>query len=282
MTLGEKIRQCRQEMHQTQQELAEGIVTRNMLSQIESGAAQPSLPTLLALAKRLCIPAGYLLEEETDSFPFRKISVMPGLYALFGEGRFAECLKLAEEAFGDRNDDETAFFRCEAACRAAEAELVSGSLSQAKQHAAAVPGFAAKTSHVTHHLLAAAHLFSAIAENPQAPRLELDEPAYCREAETAVNSDLFHYLRDDVNHIYTDEAMARHMAARKLMTDDRFAAALKMLEALESEKLSLKIGAYVLFRIYGDMEYCAKSTEDFERAYRMSVKRMALFSVFKS
>ncbi len=63
MTLGEKIRSARLDAQLSQRQLCEGIVTRNMLSQIENGSAKPSLTTLQALAQRLGRPLSYFLEE---------------------------------------------------------------------------------------------------------------------------------------------------------------------------------------------------------------------------
>ena len=50
----------------TQKELSEGIVTRNMLSRIENGEALPSLSTVSALAARLSVPVGYLIDDLDD------------------------------------------------------------------------------------------------------------------------------------------------------------------------------------------------------------------------
>ncbi len=63
MTLGERIRQVRRQKGLSQSALAGEAITRNMLSLIESGRAQPSVPTLLYLAERLGVPAGTLLED---------------------------------------------------------------------------------------------------------------------------------------------------------------------------------------------------------------------------
>lgn len=60
--IGERIRAVRLRRGMTQNELAGGDVTRNMLSRIENGAALPSLPTLCAIASRLDVPAGALLD----------------------------------------------------------------------------------------------------------------------------------------------------------------------------------------------------------------------------
>ncbi len=63
MELGEKIRAARLEAGLSQRQLCEGVVTRNMLSQIENGTARPSMDTLQVLAARLHRTAGYFLEE---------------------------------------------------------------------------------------------------------------------------------------------------------------------------------------------------------------------------
>ena len=63
MNMGEKIRHARQVAGLSQRQLCEGIVTRNMLSQIENGSAKPSLTTLQAFAQRLGQSVQYFLEE---------------------------------------------------------------------------------------------------------------------------------------------------------------------------------------------------------------------------
>lgn len=65
MELGEKLRLARLEAGLTQRQLCGDVITRNMLSQIESGKAGPSVNTLQYLAQRLGKPVGYFLEEDT-------------------------------------------------------------------------------------------------------------------------------------------------------------------------------------------------------------------------
>lgn len=64
MSLGEKIREARLEAGLSQRQLCDGLITRNMLSQIENGSARPSMGTLTELAHRLGKTVGYFLEEE--------------------------------------------------------------------------------------------------------------------------------------------------------------------------------------------------------------------------
>ena len=64
MSLGEKLRQARLEAGLSQRALCGGEITRNMLSRIENGAAQPSMRTLQYLADRLGKPVSFFLEEQ--------------------------------------------------------------------------------------------------------------------------------------------------------------------------------------------------------------------------
>ena len=64
MELGEKLYTARKEAGLSQRQLCEGIVTRNMLSLIEHGAAKPSMDTLRLLAARLDKPMSFFLEED--------------------------------------------------------------------------------------------------------------------------------------------------------------------------------------------------------------------------
>lgn len=69
MELGKKIRQARLERGLSQRQLCGDVITRNMLSQIENGSANPSMATLQYLAGQLGKPISYFLQEETVLSP---------------------------------------------------------------------------------------------------------------------------------------------------------------------------------------------------------------------
>ncbi len=73
MALGAKLRQARQNKGLSQNALCRGIITRNMLSQIENGSANPSMQTLRLLAERLALPLSYFLEEQAFLSPNREL-----------------------------------------------------------------------------------------------------------------------------------------------------------------------------------------------------------------
>lgn len=73
MELGQKIRQARLEAGLSQRQLCGDMITRNMLSQIENGAARPSMTTLQYIASRLGKTVGYFLEEEMPALPNQRL-----------------------------------------------------------------------------------------------------------------------------------------------------------------------------------------------------------------
>ena len=126
MELGEKLRQARLDAGLSQRQLCGGVITRNMLSQIEHGTARPSMDTLRHLAGQLGKPVSYFLEEQAlESANTAAVDLArscldaedyPGvLQALASCGepdpvfgremalmKCAACLALAEQALEDR------------------------------------------------------------------------------------------------------------------------------------------------------------------------------------
>ncbi len=64
--LGKRIKEARLARKMTQSDVVGDFITRNMLSQIESGNATPSVKTLTYLAKVLQLPVNYLLPDELE------------------------------------------------------------------------------------------------------------------------------------------------------------------------------------------------------------------------
>ncbi len=65
--LGQRIKEARLAKKMTQTEVVGSFITRNMLSQIESGNAVPSMKTLTYLAKVLELPPAVLLPDTADT-----------------------------------------------------------------------------------------------------------------------------------------------------------------------------------------------------------------------
>lgn len=94
MTLGEKIKQARLEAGLSQRQLCGEEVTRNMLSQIENGAARPSMATLSYFAARLGKNISWFLEEDAILSPNQ--AVMAQARTAFDRKELREAAKLLE------------------------------------------------------------------------------------------------------------------------------------------------------------------------------------------
>ena len=129
MDIGKKIKALRSAKLMTQSELAGSEITRNMLSRIENGSALPSLPTLLYLADRLGVPAGFLLADSEDEFLYRKMTELPDIQRAYRAGDWDICRDLCEALKG--KDDETEYLMLMCDFNSARDQFNSGDLRRA-------------------------------------------------------------------------------------------------------------------------------------------------------
>lgn len=101
--LGKRIKEARLARKMTQSDVVGDFITRNMLSQIESGTANPSVKTLTYLAKVLQLPVNYLLPDELETFDDSENAADADFQALikmknaFKREDYTMAAKLAEE-----------------------------------------------------------------------------------------------------------------------------------------------------------------------------------------
>lgn len=92
--LGRRIKEARLAKKLTQAEVVGDFITRNMLSQIESGAALPSVKTLKYLSKVLEVPMSQLMPEEEPSAD--GAADYMNARALFDKGEYARVAELPD------------------------------------------------------------------------------------------------------------------------------------------------------------------------------------------
>ena len=94
MELAQRIKNARLEAGLSQRQLCGEVITRNMLSLIESGRARPSMDTLQHFSRVLGKPMSYFLEEDAVLSP--KQAAMGQAEAAFGAGDYAGALTALE------------------------------------------------------------------------------------------------------------------------------------------------------------------------------------------
>ena len=94
MSIGVKIKTLRKRRGITQNELADGIVSRSMLSRIESGTAEPSVGSLKAIAERLDVSPGFLLEDDESLLPAERALYTKLVFDKLNSRDYKSCLEL--------------------------------------------------------------------------------------------------------------------------------------------------------------------------------------------
>ncbi len=281
MTLGQKIRALRKEKKQTQSELAGEEITRNMLSRIESDDALPSLSTLIYLAERLGVPAGYFLSEDASLLSYQKEARLPNMKHYFALKNYKEVVRLYRRDFTEA-DDELAYMVAYAAAECAREAIHRGTMKTAGEYLDLAKEMRKKTIYADARLDALITLLDALLGNLQQPRFALADSAYEALAADAAWEELYRYLAEKTaGYEFRDPTFAAHARAKALLTAGKHKDALAALLEIEGQRSNPSFSVLVLFRLYGDLEACYKELLNYEEAYRYASKRLSLLSAFR-
>lgn len=280
MTLGEKIKAARKAKRITQERLARGKITRNMISRIESGAANPSLDTIKYIAKELSLPVSYFLSDNDDLLFYEKAEIINTLYRALHAKEYAYCISKINSLSGI--DNELAYVLTLAYFKLGKENLGRGSLSSAQDCFNKAKIYADQTVFDTSLIEATLPLYASIAKNIQAPLLEFDEKVYADGLDDVFDYELYKYVTQDHSYSFKNPLMAKHFRAKDAIKQRNYQEAIKYLTEAENIAKTESYDAFVVFGIYSDLELCYKQLYNFEKAYTYSTKRMSMLEGFKS
>lgn len=270
--LGQKIRELRLQKKMTQAQLAENIVTRNMLSQIENGVAQPSLTTMIEIAERLDAPVEYFLSESGDLAAFRKITAIGKIKKVYAAGDYKKCLSRLVEL--DAWDDETELLAARASLACGIEKYRAGMLASALTLFEAASAHAEKTLYAEAALNETAMLYRAAVEFVRGEKLET---AFCDETSerpALLPADIA-YLRaiagEKGDFAYGEELCAEYLAARTLPDAEATEKLRGILERCDEEH-----HAVLLYYVLCELEKLSERAGDYKCAYECSSRRRAL------
>ena len=190
--IGKKIRNLRKEKGLTQAELAKNKITRNMLSQIESGIALPSLETLEYIAENLKVPTEYLISSGDDLAYYEKKAVIDKIYRAYEAKGYEACLGYLNTLV--HTDNEISFIRANVHFELGKKSLFSGALISAKEHFTESLLACANTVLDTSAIESIIPMYEAVATNIQSPLLEYDDKKYISTLNSGFEYEFYKYL----------------------------------------------------------------------------------------
>ena len=278
--LGEKIKKIRKLRGLTQASIADGKITRNMLSCIENGTANPSLDTLYYIADKLSVPAEFLVSNDDTLAFYEKKELTDKIYRAYNAKNYTACISLIKTL--SDTDDELNYLLSHSYLELGKQSVAHGSLIKALGYLELADEHTHKTRIQTHHLEAQIAMYVSIARNIQSPLLEFDAMKYVTSLADSVEYEFFKYLTIDSSYAFETPTFSLHMEAKALIKERNYLEATKrLLNAVELSK-NEAYNAFVVFSLYTDLEYCYKQLYNYEKAYLYSSKRMTLLESFKS
>lgn len=289
MEIGEKIKRLRTAKLMTQAELAGTEITRNMLSRIENGAAQPSLGTVTYLAARLNVSPGFLLAGEEDEQLYFKAQEINSIKRVYSDKNFRLCLEMCQNS--EWSDDELMLIMAESSLRVGVDAFCKGNLRSATEYFDQAIEYCNKTVYNTDAVAAEANVYFEYMENisPTLVSSASEEDArsliitgdefcvysgiFCEATQNGFSS--VSYFDDRLGMVSEDSAYALHIKAMLMMENGEYAQAYEILrKLLFNDKYN--IPQPMLYFIFCDMELCCKETGDFKGAYEYSGSKMSL------
>ena len=285
MELGEKIKALRTSKLMTQTELAGNEITRNMLSRIENGAAQPSLDTLKYIAAKLNVSPGFLLADAGDEDMYIKHSDITGIKTAYLTGDYRICRDMCINS-KSASDDEIQLILAECTKRIAVEEFNRGNLHLACEYFDLALESCAGTIYDTSYLSSicamyfkymryiSATLSSNSIDETDVPTYAAMNDRFCSYAGAFLERKnggnvIIELASEDGKDIYST-----HLTALDYLASGDYQSAYDCLHAiLIGEE---QIPEPMMYFIFCDLEVCCKEISNFKGAYEYSIDKIEL------
>ena len=290
MNIGERIRELRISKLMTQADLAGDYITRNMLSCIENGSANPSLSTIIYIAGRLGVPAGFLLAEQGDEMAYRKMSNLSNIKKAYTTGDVQSCRSLCLSGCPEP-DDEISLLLANCDAEIAAEEFWNGKLRFSCRFFDEALSYAEKTIYSTDAIEAEIRVYFRFMERISHTLYSdlLDEEKVLNVKSNSIISQYLDALDAlDNGNIKIAEALINqlaqtgknsffeaHLQSKLLILQKNYKQAQKALQQLLQDD-ETPLNKIELYTVLGDLEICCRESEDYKNAYRYASEKVEL------
>lgn len=289
-SIGEKIRLIRLKNNMTQSKLADGIITRNMLSMIENGLTTPSLGALRKLACRLEMPIGYFLtdDDKTEAL-YIKVAAVTRAKALFEEKRYSECSDTCKSV---PFDDELCALDAICHIKLAEKDMGMCLLSSAEKHLSNALKTASKTKYLSREVQGTVEVLRFMISCADGD-IDLDAlgsvsmlPSFIPSSDLAYLAALA--MMDGGDYENAEKLFSKipfltrerftYFKGKRLIREMKYSKALEVLLELEG---SGRVDFITKYRLLADIELCYECKRDFENAHKYANLKHRILECFR-
>jgi len=279
--IGERIKSLRLQKMMTQKELCGDRITRNMLSAIENGYANPSIDTLMYIAEKLNISAGILISDGESDMSLKKISVIDSIRQAFKRSAYSICIDLCS---GIPEDDEINYILSRSYLAIAKEEFDRGDLHKMCSCLDRAVWCEEKTVYSDSYVLSIASRYfkyvnaiskTLLSESVSDKRTWKDDISslddeFCRYllAVDALNGNVDIENLSDFLPDFSKTQYTKHISALELIKKKEFSSALLILKDLVYGQTEL--GLPIMYNIMKEAELCSKEINNYRDAYDFS------------
>jgi transcriptional regulator with XRE-family HTH domain len=290
MNIGERIRELRISKLMTQADLAGDHITRNMLSCIENGSANPSLSTIIYIAGRLGVPAGFLLAEQGDEMAYRKMSNLSNIKKAYTTGDVQSCRSLCLSGCPEP-DDEISLLLANCDAEIAAEEFWSGRLRSSCRFFDEALSYAEKTIYSTDAIEAEIRvyfrfmerishtLYSDLLDEGKALSVKSNSiiSQYLDALDALDNGDVTvaEALINQLTQSGSNSFFEAHLQSKLLIVQKNYKQAYRALQQLLQDS-GTPLNKIELYTVLGDLEICCREDEDYKNAYRCASEKVEL------
>lgn len=289
LRIGEKVRRLRNSRGLTQRELAGNSVSRNMMSMIESGAALPSLDTLLHISEILGVPAGYFFAEGDEEILYGKREAVHTVISLMEEKKFQAAAEICS-SFAE-GDTEMRLYMSLCRLYCGIEFLNKFMLGSAGEHFSVAAGISKDIPFIGGYIESVCDFVLILCDSVNKENVPESLTDAGRHANSIIPASYTAYLAayKALKDGDTDCAAAisrsgllggfhsLHIKGAVLMASGDHEGATRLFDlALSSEDG----GFYSRYKLICDLELCRRDVGDYESAYALSTSRMEMLGMF--
>jgi transcriptional regulator with XRE-family HTH domain len=261
-----------------------------MLSCIENGSANPSLSTIIYIAGRLGVPAGFLLAEQGDEMAYRKMSNLSNIKKAYTTGDVQSCRSLCLSGCPEP-DDEISLLLANCDAEIAAEEFWSGRLRSSCRFFDEALSYAEKTIYSTDAIEAEIRvyfrfmerishtLYSDLLDEGKALSVKSNSiiSQYLDALDALDNGDVTvaEALINQLTQSGSNSFFEAHLQSKLLIVQKNYKQAYRALQQLLQDS-GTPLNKIELYTVLGDLEICCREDEDYKNAYRYASEKVEL------